>query len=55
MAAGSRIGTHIDERADGGFLEDRDELGGAAGAVTEGEDQAACALASFFSAFFEGF
>jgi hypothetical protein len=55
MAAGRRIRAHIDERVDGGFLEDCDELGGAAGAVAEGEDQAACALASFFSDFFEGF
>src|SRR5688572_18890276 len=56
MAARSRIGAHVDERADSGFLEDGDELLGAAGAVTDGEDQAAAALGSFFSVFFlEGF
>jgi hypothetical protein len=51
MAARSRIGTHVDERADAGFLEDRYELRGAARAVSERVDQAAAALASFFSVF----
>ena len=53
MAARSRIGTHVDERADAGRLQDCDELCGAARAVTDGVDQAAAALASFLSAFLE--
>ena len=51
VAARSRVSTHVDERADAGFLEDCYELLGAASAVTDCEDQAAAALASFFSAF----
>jgi len=51
MAARSRIGAHVDERADAGFPEDCDELLGAAGAVADRENQAAWALASFFSLF----
>ena len=51
MTARSRVSTHVDERADTDFLKDCDELLGAASAVTDCEDQAAAALASFFSAF----
>jgi len=53
VAARSRIGAHVDQRADAGFLEDRDELLGAARAVADRVDQAAAALASFFSVFLE--
>ena len=49
MAARSGIGTHIDERADSGFLEDCYELLGAASAVAEREDQAVAVLAGFWS------
>src|SRR3954452_136491 len=51
MTARSRIGTHVDQRADAGFLEDCDEVFGASSAVADCEDQAAAAFASFFSAF----
>ena len=50
MTARGRICTHVDERADAGFLEDRYELFGAAGPMADRVDQAA-ALASFFSGF----
>ena len=60
VAARSRIGTHVDERADAGFLEDGYELLGAASAVADRVDQAVAVLdfwswASFFSVFFEAF
>ena len=45
MATGSGIGTHVDERADAGFLKDRYEFAGAARAVAEREDQAATSTA----------
>src|SRR4051794_7160202 len=51
MTARSRIGTHVDQRADAGFLEDCYELLGPASAVADREDQAAAVLVSFFSAF----
>src|SRR5215813_3415204 len=53
VTARSRIGAHVDQRADAGFLEDCDELLGAARAVADRVDQAAAALASFFSVFLE--
>jgi len=43
MAAGNRKGAHVHEGADVRFLENADQLGGAARAVTDGEDQAAFA------------
>jgi hypothetical protein len=45
MAAGSRASAHVDQRADAGFVEDRDELVGAARAVADREDQAAASTA----------
>ena len=53
MTARSRVGTHICQRANTGFLEDCDELLSAASAVTDGEDQAA--LAAFFSSVLASF
>jgi hypothetical protein len=49
MASGSRIGTHVDERADAGFLEDCYEFFGAARAVADREDQATAVLEDFWS------
>ena len=43
MAAGDRKSAHVHEGADVRFLENADQLGGAARAVTDGEDQAAFA------------
>jgi len=55
MTARTGVGTHVDERADAGFLEDCYELPGAASAVADREDQAVAALASFFSVFLGAF
>jgi hypothetical protein len=54
MPARAGMGTHVDQRADAGFLENCYELFGAASAVADRVDQAA-ALASFFSGFLEAF
>jgi hypothetical protein len=53
VAPRPRKGAHVDERAHFRCLENRDEFGGAARAVTDGEDQAA--LAAFFSSVLASF
>ena len=48
VASGNRKSAHVHDGADVRLLENRNQLGGAARAVTDGEDQAA--FAAFFSA-----